>query len=121
MPSPYRRDLTHYAGELRKRATRQENHLWYDFLRSYPVRFRRQKPIGQYIVDFYCHKAALIIELDGSQHYTKHTAEYDRERSKYFEAFGLEVMRFTNAEIDNSFSAVCDLIDAAVRRKTDRI
>ena len=67
------------------------------------------------------HKAALIIELDGSQHYTKHTAEYDRERSKYFEAFGLEVMRFTNAEIDNSFSAVCDLIDAAVRRKTDRI
>ena len=57
------------AQELRKNATKEENHLWYDFLRTYPVQFLRQKPFGPYIVDFYCHKAKLAIELDGSQHY----------------------------------------------------
>ena len=61
--------LTTNARTLRKHMTKEERHLWYDFLRKYPVRFLRQKVIDNYIVDFYCHDARIIIELDGSQHY----------------------------------------------------
>jgi len=69
------------AQELRRNMTRQERHLWYDFLQSYSVQFRRQKQIGPYIVDFYCSRAKLIIELDGSQHYEEEVNAYDKERS----------------------------------------
>ena len=62
-------ELTTNARALRKNMTKEEKHLWYDFLKTYPVRFLRQKVIDNYIVDFYCHSARLIIELDGSQHY----------------------------------------------------
>ncbi len=70
MSLEYNKKLIPRAKELRKNMTKQENHLWYDFLRIYPVRFQRQKTIDNYIADFYCHKAKLIIELDGSQHFT---------------------------------------------------
>lgn len=92
MSLPYRHNLIPRAKELRKGATRQENHLWYDFLRTYPVRFQRQKTIQNFIVDFYCHRARLVIELDGSQHYTEQGQACDRERDAILSGLGLKVL-----------------------------
>ena len=97
--------------------TRQEKHLWYDFLKTYPIRFYRQRPISGYIVDFYCAKAKLIIELDGSQHFTEDGLEYDEIRSDILEELGLEVIRYTNPQIDQQFEAVCTDIDSRVKEK----
>jgi len=77
----YDKNLVPRARELRTNATRQENHLWYDFLNRYPVRCHRQKIIGEYIVDFYCPQVKVIIELDGKHHLEKNQAEYDAERT----------------------------------------
>lgn len=96
MSLPYKGELIPRAMELRKEATRQENHLWYDFLRFYSVRFQRQKVIGPFIADFYCHKAKIVIELDGSQHYTAQGAAYDAERSRFLSGYGILVLRFSN-------------------------
>ena len=79
--------------------TKEEKHLWYDYLNKYPVRFRRQEVIGNYIADFYCDKAKLIVEIDGSQHFDDAAIEYDNKRTKYFNSLGLRVLRFTNHEI----------------------
>ena len=115
MSLPYKNKLIPRAKELRKNATRQENHLWYDFLRSYPVRFQRQKTIGSFIVDFYCHAAKLVIELDGSQHYTDQGVAYDEERSRALSKFGLTILRFSNLDIDRNFKGVCEAIHEARR------
>ena len=92
MSLKYNGKLIPNAKELRKNATKQETHLWYDFLRSYPVRFQRQKTISGFIVDFYCHKAKLIIELDGSQHYTDEGMAYDEERTQILNQYNLQVI-----------------------------
>jgi len=105
------------AKELRIAATDSENRLWYDFLRTYPVRFQRQKVIDRYIADFYCYKAKLIIELDGSQHYTEDGMEYDALRTKELNAYSLEVLRFSNIEVMHNFNDVCQLIDIKVKEK----
>ena len=115
MSLQYNGKLIPRAKELRKNMTKQENHLWYDFLRNCDTRFQRQKTIGQFIVDFYCAKIKLAIELDGSQHYTENGTEYDNERTKILNAFGVEVIRFTNNDIDNNFSGVCDIINELIR------
>ena len=115
MSLPYKGKLIPRAKELRKNATRQENHLWYDFLRTYPVRFQRQKTIGGFIVDFYCHDAKLVIELDGSQHYTDDGKAYDAERTSILEKYGLSIMRFSNNDIDNKFQTVCNMIDQKIK------
>ena len=95
---------------LRKNATREENHLWYDFLRTHPLQFRRQVPFGRYIVDFYCAKAKLVIELDGSQHYENRGPEQDAVRTEYLQReHGLRVIRFANPEINHHFEAVCEV------------
>ena len=114
MPFPYDHKLTDYARQLRREATRQEKRLWYEFLSRYPVRFQRQKPIGKYIVDFYCHTARLVIEVDGDQHGELSNRHYDRERTVALESLGLQVIRFTNQEVDSSLDAVCSLINKAV-------
>ena len=119
MSLPYKNKLIPRAKELRKNATRQENHLWYDFLRSYPVRFQRQKTIGSFIVDFYCHAAKLVIELDGSQHYTDQGVAYDEERSRALSKFGLTILRFSNLDIDRNFNGVCEAIHEAVKATTE--
>lgn len=111
----HNKTLTPRARELRKAMTPQERHLWYDFLRSYPTRFLRQKVIDRFIADFYCASARLVIELDGAQHFTKESLSYDAERTRALNALGLTVLRFTNREIDTAFDAVCARIDAAVR------
>ena len=113
----YNKKLIPRAQELRKNMTKQEKHLWYDFLCNYSVRFQRQKTIDNYIVDFYCHKAKLVIELDGSQHYTEDGLEYDGIRTEILNAYGLEVMRFSNSDIDKNFVAVCEAIDEKVKQR----
>ena len=107
---PYNRKMKPRTQELRKNATPQEDKLWYLFLRNHSCHFTRQKTIDSYIVDFLCRTKKLVIELDGSQHYTTDGLEYDRVRTELFESMGLHVMRFTNAEIDNSFAKVCQTI-----------
>ena len=120
MSFPYRRDLTEKARALRKNATPQENRLWYQFLRKYPLRFTRQKPIGSYIVDFYCRKADLVVELDGGQHFEGGSREYDAERDSFLSGVGLMVLRFTNSQVNRNFPEVCEEIDRIARERAGR-
>ena len=105
---------------LRKNMTKEEKHLWYDFLRTYPVRFLRQKVLGKYIVDFYCAEAKLVVELDGSGHYTESGKQYDKERTVFLEEYGLTVIRISNLEIHNNFRGVCDYIHHTVEQSLRR-
>ena len=120
MSLPYNHKKIPFAKELRKNATKQENHIWYDFLRIYSPRFQRQKTIGGFIADFYCCKAHLIIELDGSQHYTTEGLEYDNIRTKILEQYELEVIRFTNKDVDDNFTGVCTMIDLKVKENIEK-
>ena len=104
------------AKVLRKNMTPWERKLWYEFLRSYPIRFQRQKAIGNYIVDFYCAKAGLVIELDGGGHYTTEQREKDKMRTKELEKMNLTVIRVCNLDIDNNFRGVCEYIDEIMNR-----
>ena len=104
------------AKALRKNMTPWERKLWYDFLRTYPVRFQRQKAIGNYIADFYCARARLVIELDGGGHYTAEQAEKDALRTKDLESMNLTVVRICNLDIDRNFRGVCEYIDLTVKR-----
>ncbi len=95
--------------------TKQERKLWYGYLCTYPCRFRRQFIIGNYIADFYCHEAKLVIEVDGSQHYEPEGLQNDALRTAYMEEQGLMVIRFANNEVMKNFSGVCKLIDLTVK------
>ena len=110
----YSKNLIPRAKKLRKNMTRQERRLWYEFLRNHECKFNRQKSIGNYIVDFYCHSAKLVIELDGSQHYTDESIGYEDKRSNYLQSLGLKVIRFSNSDIDNDFLSVCASIDLEI-------
>ena len=103
------------AQELRKNMTLEERILWYQYLKTYPVQWNRQKVIGQYIVDFYCKQAKLIVELDGSQHYDPEGAAYDRKRTAYLNSLGYRVLRFTNTDIKTNLSGVCRVIDCTIQ------
>lgn len=107
-------DMRKRAQTLRKNATKEENKLWYQYLRNYPVQWNRQKIIGGYIVDFYCKKANLVIELDGSQHFQPEAMKYDQARTKYLSGAGIQVVRFTNSDINLRFESVCKAIDLTV-------
>ena len=109
--------MTQLARNLRNNSTRQERKLWYLFLRNFPLRFHRQKAIGAYIVDFYCQKAKLVIEIDGGQHIEQKNMESDQKRTEYFESIGLEVIRFTNHDVDNNFDGVCNEIVQTLNTK----
>lgn len=111
----YNKENIPLAKELRKNMTPCERKLWYEFLRSYPVRFQRQKAIGNYIVDFYCAKVGLIIELDGSGHFELAQIEKDSQRTHNLEALDLRVLRICNLDIGGNFPGVCEEIDKAVR------
>ena len=115
MERKHNADLTTNARNLRKSMTKEERHLWYDFLKNYPVRFLRQKVIDNYIVDFYCHSARLIIELDGSQHYEEKGLFKDRIRTERIEKRNLTVMRIPNNEVNRNFEGVCQYINNAVK------
>lgn len=107
--------LTGFAQALRKRQTKEEARLWYQFLRRYTVRFHRQYVIGNYIVDFYCYKAKLVIELDGSQHFDHKQQEKDTKRDAFLQQQGLRVIRIPNNAINQNFPDVCKYIDEQVR------
>ena len=116
MRSKHNAQLVPLAKELRKEMTKEERHLWYDFLRSYPVRFSRQKVLGKYIADFYSAQAKLIVELDGSQYYQDDQRAKDEERTAFLEGYGLRVIRIPNIEVNRNFDGVCRYIDAGVRQ-----
>lgn len=116
MQSKHNKQLVPFAKQLRKEMTKEERHLWYDFLRAYPVRFSRQKVLGQYIADFYSAEAKLVIELDGSEHYEDENMEKDAKRTAFLKGYGLTVIRFSNDEINRNFSGVCESIDTAVKQ-----
>ena len=103
---------------LRKNMTKEEAHLWYQCLCRAKYRFRRQYVIGNYIVDFYCHQAKLVIELDGSQHYTPEEMEYDKKRTAYLESQGLKVVRFSNLDVMRRFRDVCEAIYQLMEART---
>lgn len=118
---PRNKELKSRSTELRKNATPEENKLWYEFLRTYPIRFNRQRIIGNYIADFYCSKAKLVVELDGSQHYEDKTLLYDSKRTEYFGTYGIFVLRFSNIEINESFYEVCTVINETVKSRMKQI
>ena len=106
------------AQKLRREMTPQEKHLWYDCLKHLPLTFRRQKQFGPYIADFYCAKARLVVEIDGSQHYEAEERDKDQEREAYLERqYGLKVLRFTNVDIDRSFAGVYETIEREIAER----
>ena len=111
----YKKENIPLAKVLRKNMTPWERKLWYDFLRYYPLRFQRQKAIGDYIADFYCAKARLVVELDGGGHYTAEQAEKDAIRTSALQSMNLTVLRICNLDIDRNFSGVCEHIDLTVK------
>ena len=121
MHSKHNKQLVPLARKLRKEMTKEERHLWYDFLRTYPVRFSRQKVLGKYIADFYSAKAQLVIELDGSQHYEDSNTEKDVERTEFLESYGLTVIRIPNNEVNSNFRGVCEYIDTVVKQSLSQL
>lgn len=95
------------AQELRKNMTKEERHLWYNFLKDLPITINRQKVIGNYIVDFYCAKSKVVIELDGSQHFEEKGIEYDAKRDEYLKSLGLTILRYSNYDVNTNFYGVC--------------
>lgn len=116
MSLPYNGDLIKYAKELRKNATPWERKLWHYFLKDYSVRFQRQKVIGNYIVDFYCSKVRVAIELDGGGHFTEDKIKYDNDRMEELKKQGVKVIRFYNIDVDKNFYEVCSQIDREVNK-----
>ena len=121
MQSKHNKQLVPFAKQLRKELTKEERHLWYDFLRTYPVRFSRQKVLGKYIADFYNAEAKLVIELDGSQHYEDGNMEKDTERTTFLEGYGLTVIRIPNNEVSRNFRGVCEYIDNLVKQSPSQL
>ena len=120
MDRKHNKNIVHIAKTLRKNMTKEERHLWYDFLRTYPIKFSRQKILGKYIADFYSAEAKLIIELDGSQHYRDENIQKDFERTKDLEQYGLKILRIPNNQVNQNFRGVCDYIDNEVKQSLHR-
>ena len=121
MQPKHNKQLVPLAKQLRKEMTKEERHLWYDFLRSYPVRFSRQKVLGKYIADFYSAEAKLVIELDGSQHFEDRNIEKDAERTSFLEGYGLTVIRIPNNEVNTNFLGICEYIDTIVKQSLSQL
>ena len=110
-------DLLNIAKILRRNMTRQEKHLWYDFLRHYPVKIYKQRIIDNFIADFYCHQARLVVEIDGAQHYTPEGKFHDSIRTEILERYGIYVLRFSNSDVDERFNDVCQVIDKTIKER----
>ena len=115
MSLEYNKKMIPLAKNLRKNMTLEEKKLWYDFLKNYPVRFQRQKTIDNYIVDFYCHKAKLVVELDGIQHLVEEQEKIDKKRTAILQLYNLKVIRFSNTDVNYEFDSVCEEIDLTVK------
>jgi len=110
-------ELLTFARMLRQNMTPQEKRLWYDFLQHYPIKIYKQRILDNFIADFYCHQARLVIELDGSQHYTPEGRAYDTARTEVLEKYGLIVLRFMNRDVDENFEGVCCMIDKTIKKR----
>ncbi len=121
MKRKHNKKIVPLAKSLRKNMTKEERHLWYDFLRHYPIRFCRQKVLGIYIVDFYCAKAKLVVELDGSQHYEDVVIQKDQERTSFLEKYDLKIIRIPNNEVNQNFEGVCNYIDDMVKQSLSQL
>ena len=117
MEKKYNKEIIPFAKELRKNMTKEERHLWYDFLREYPIKFTRQKVLGKYIADFYCAKANIVIELDGSQHYEDEGLLNDEKRTQYLNELGISVIRISNLDVLKNFEGVCEHINDVVKQR----
>lgn len=117
---PYNKENIPLAKELRRNMTPWERKLWYLFLKEYPIRFQRQKSIGNFIADFYCARVGLVIELDGRGHYEEDKQIQDRQRTEALENMKLTVVRIKNTDVDQKFREVCEYIDFAVRKKLEK-
>ena len=115
MSLDYNKNNIPLAKLLRKNSTPEENHLWYDFLAKHKVKFQRQKAIDNFIADFYCHQFKLVIEIDGSQHYTKDGKQRDEFRTEILKGYDLRIIRFTNHQINSNFLGVCEYINSALQ------
>ena len=111
------KEMISRARQLRHDMTKEERHLWYDFLRAYVPRFTRQKIVEPYILDFYCCAAGLAVELDGGQHYEDAGKVYDERRTAYLQQQGIQVLRFSNLDIIRNFDGVCRQIDIEVKKR----
>ena len=116
MQRKYNKALIPNAKALRKNMTKEEKHLWFDFLRTHPIKFSRQKVLGRYIADFYSAQAKLVIELDGSGHFTEESELYDQERTIFLEGYDLTVIRITNLELQRNFNGVCEYINQFIKQ-----
>ncbi len=114
----HNKSLTPFAKQLRRNMTKEERHLWYDFLKNYPVRFLRQKVIDNYIVDFYCSSARLAVEIDGGQHFEEDGMLKDKIRTVNIENRDIAVIRIPNNEVNRNFAGVCEYIDMIVKERT---
>ncbi len=121
MDRKHNSEIVPFAKELRKNMTKEERHLWYDFLKTYPVRFLRQKVLGRYIADFYCAKANVVIELDGSQHYEDEGLVNDKKRTEYLEQYGIKVIRISNLDVLKNFEGVCQYIANVVKQSLSQL
>ena len=121
MDRKHNKNIVPFAKELRKNMTKEEKHLWYDFLREYPVKFTRQKVLGKYIADFYCAKASIVIELDGSQHYEDLGLLNDEKRTEYLEQYGIKVIRISNLDVLKNFEGVCMHIDNVIKQSLSQL
>ena len=110
-----------FAKALRKHMTREERHLWFDFLRDYPIKILRQKRIAGYIVDFYCAKAKLVIEIDGSQHCEEQDKKYDELRTRKLESLGLKVIRISNFDVWLKFTPVKEWIHKVIQERIKKL
>ena len=117
MTTPKDNSQLETARQLRREMTPHERKLWYLFLRKYPVKIYKQRIISRFIVDFYCASARLVIEVDGSQHYEPQGMAYDAERTQFLQSLGLEVLRFSNYDIDKNFRNVCAQIDFVIQKR----
>ena len=113
--------LSENAKILRNNMTKEEKHLWYDFLKNRPVRFLRQKVLGRYIADFYSAEAKIVIELDGSQHYENENRIYDEKRTEFLEQYGLKIIRIPNGEINKNFEGICRYLDKQIEQSLSQL
>jgi len=113
--------LLDQAKQLRKEMTPQERKLWYEFLKMYPLRIYKQRIIDSFIADFYCSQARLVIEVDGSQHYSSQGKAYDEQRSRVMAQYGIKTIRFSNSDIEHNFQTVCTAIDLEIKKRAYEI
>ena len=118
---PVNPKLDKFAKELRKNMTYEEKTIWYNYLNKIQPRFHRQKIIGNYIVDFYCPKLKIVIEIDGIQHYEEDNAKYDLKRTEFLENLGLTVIRFDNSDIKKDYYSVLYYITTHCESKAKQL